>query len=727
MDLRAYGFSSKSSVPTCSRSESTGSESGDEIFEPSSPKRLCTIATSKPSQRSKLSDVRKYNKKWEQQFPWLEYDEHIQGVFCRECKKYGNSSQRTGGAWITKPFTNWKKAVEKMRAHSKSDVHIQSCEASLLAERATRQGTIIQQLQHVADQDRLKNRRAIKALIRCTHFLARQHIAHTTNFDKLVDLIVACGGQDIKIFLETAARNASYTSKNAVIDFVNAIGTWVEESLLKRVCEAQFYTIMADECTDVTTIEELSIFCRWTEDGIPVEHFIEIVPMKRADAESIHSALVECLREKGMPLNKIIGMGFDGAATFSGSKTGVQTRLRKQSPHAIFVHCHCHQLQLACVQAANATTGIKHVYVTLTALWKFFHFSPKRAQSLKEVQKVLDLPELKIVKPSDTRWLAHERCVKAVKASYTAIVTSLEHIYQESHEPESLGLKKALCKKSTISAIYLLDYVLPQLAKLSKALQTEKLDLSVVSSVVEATIQSIDDAVLPAANWVLQLLEDCDDLQTATEVMLTQQDITSFQDDVGKPFVALVKENISNRFSSSKDIITSFSIFDPKKVPGPTSVDLTTYGEDSIGTLLDHYGKDLRGETVEGIAFEKAAIISRDVLTEWKTYRQLMTKQPKEDMTAQLKELAVNDTIIALLPNLHKLAVIFLSLPVATASVERSFSHMKMIKTRLRNRIGELSLSNLMKIAIESPDTLSDNDVEEIVSVWNRKNRRIAV
>ena len=48
-------------------------------------------------------------------------------------------------------------------------------------------------------------------------------------------------------------------------------------------------------------------------------------------------------------------------------------------------------------------------------LWKFFHYSPKRAESLKEIQKVLDLPELKIVKPSDTRWLAHERCVKAVK------------------------------------------------------------------------------------------------------------------------------------------------------------------------------------------------------------------------------------------------------------------------------------------------------------------------
>ena len=77
---------------------------------------------------------------------------------------------------------------------------------------------------------------------------------------------------------------------------------------------------------------------------MPVEHFIEIIPMKKVDAESIHSALVECFWGKSIQLNCIIGMGFDGASTFSGSRTGVQTRLKMQSPHAIFVHCPCHLL-----------------------------------------------------------------------------------------------------------------------------------------------------------------------------------------------------------------------------------------------------------------------------------------------------------------------------------------------------------------------------------------------
>ena len=133
-------------------------------------------------------------------------------------------------------------------------------------------------------------------------------------------------------------------------------------------------------------------------------------------------------------------MGFDGAATFSGDKTRVQRRLKELSPHALFVHCHCHVLQLASVQAANASPGIKHVYTTLMTLRKFFHYSPKHAESLKEIQKVLDLPELKIVKPSDPCWLEHEYCVKAVNASYSSIVLAHENIYETSHEPEALGL-----------------------------------------------------------------------------------------------------------------------------------------------------------------------------------------------------------------------------------------------------------------------------------------------
>ena len=126
---------------------------------------------------------------------------------------------------------------------------------------------------------------------------------------------------------------------------------------------------------------------------------------------------MEYCREKNIQLGRLIGMGFNEAATFSADKTRVQRRLKEISLHALFVHNCCHVLQLASVQAANVTPGIKHVYTTLMTLWNFFHYSPKCAESLKKSQKVLDLPEHKIVKPSDTRWLAHECCVKAVSSA----------------------------------------------------------------------------------------------------------------------------------------------------------------------------------------------------------------------------------------------------------------------------------------------------------------------
>ena len=104
---------------------------------------------------------------------------------------------------------------------------------------------------------------------------------------------MSCGGETLLTICDRAVGNATYTSKMAVVEFVKALGAWVEESLLKRLHMAPFFSIMADECTDVTTIEELTIFCRWVESGVPEEHFIEILPLKKANAESIYSALVE--------------------------------------------------------------------------------------------------------------------------------------------------------------------------------------------------------------------------------------------------------------------------------------------------------------------------------------------------------------------------------------------------------------------------------------------------
>ena len=196
---------------------------------------------------------------------------------------------------------------------------------------------------------------------------------------------------------------------------------------------------------------------------------------------------------------------------------------------------------------------------------------------------------MKVIKPSDTRW---QRYVKAIKASYSAIFITIGQIYETTHEPEALGIHGVLCKLSTIAAIYLLDFTLQQVAKLSKTLQTEQLDLSLISSLVDATVQSLDDAVLPGGNWVLELLDNIDDLKTATKVTIDADKILSFQNTIAKPFVADLKANLTSRFASSNAVVSALSIFDPRKVPEQDSVSLPTYGEESVGKLIAHYGDD---------------------------------------------------------------------------------------------------------------------------------------
>ena len=47
---------------------------------------------------------------------------------------------------------------------------------------------------------------ALKSLVRCTHFLTRHHIAHSTNFTQLVDLVVSCGARELQVFLDNTSK-----------------------------------------------------------------------------------------------------------------------------------------------------------------------------------------------------------------------------------------------------------------------------------------------------------------------------------------------------------------------------------------------------------------------------------------------------------------------------------------------------------------------------------------
>ena len=55
-------------------------------------------------------------------------------------------------------------------------------------------------------------------------------------------------------------------------------------------------------------------------------------------------------------------------------------------------------------------------------------------------------------------------------------------------------------------------------AKLSRSLQAKNIDLITIAPHADATLNTLDDVVLPAATWVLKLLNTKDDLEAASDI-----------------------------------------------------------------------------------------------------------------------------------------------------------------------------------------------------------------
>ena len=197
-----------------------------------------------------------------------------------------------------------------------------------------------------------------------------------------------------------------------IVELLTSISKTLEKSLLSSLKRSPFYSLMADESADVASQEKLSVCARWLDQNKPVEHFLGIIHAKETNARAIAGYLCEFMKSKGITFEKMRGLGFDGANTMSGHRSGVQMHLRLHAPSAIYIHCRCHQLQLAAINAAKEHVQVNRVLGTLLTIWKAFHYSPKKAAKLADIQAKLESPEIKMQKPSDTRWLARERAVR---------------------------------------------------------------------------------------------------------------------------------------------------------------------------------------------------------------------------------------------------------------------------------------------------------------------------
>ena len=99
--------------------------------------------------------------------------------------------------------------------------------------------------------------------------------------------------------------------------------------------------------------------------------------MPRVRAIDIANAIISTLEELGLSLQNLRGEGYDGAATMSGEKSGVQKQLRDIQPKALYIHCAGHSINLAIVSSC-AIPSVSNCIDTIKSMTIWIKSSPKR-------------------------------------------------------------------------------------------------------------------------------------------------------------------------------------------------------------------------------------------------------------------------------------------------------------------------------------------------------------
>ncbi|VDI24426.1 Hypothetical predicted protein [Mytilus galloprovincialis] len=188
----------------------------------------------------------------------------------------------------------------------------------------------------------------------------------------------------LKQHLATAAYNAKYLSPDIQNEIIAIAGDEVLEVILSRARCAKWFSIMADECTDVANLEQMAVCIRFVDvKSIVNEDFIGFVPLDKVDAASISTALLKIMEDCKLDLRNLRGQGYDGASVMSGLKSGVSARIKELQPRAEYHHCRAHALNLVISSSCRSVDMIRTVFDDVNQLTWFLGGSPKRTAILK--------------------------------------------------------------------------------------------------------------------------------------------------------------------------------------------------------------------------------------------------------------------------------------------------------------------------------------------------------
>ena len=543
---------------------------------------------------------------------------------------------------------------DKLLQHERSGVHQASLtlhQESLLrsATSTTISEVVMESAVITADET------AFSDALRCMYFLMKGEMAYTTHFADLQSLCILLGNTTLPLLRK--ARNLNYLSKQTMGEMVASIGLALEADMLEEIRSSRYFSIIIDEATDISVTKSLGLCIQYLDNEANIRvRAVKVIELKHGTAEAITDAVFNYLSASSLDQQKLAGGACDGASVMTGPLTGVIARIKLKVPLFLATHCVAHRLSLAAVNACADSSLVSRFQSLLNEIYSFFSRSTVHTQHLKEVEKAMNDPQLKLTRATETRWLSHQNAVDALRRSIVSVKLLMEQ-EAETGNAVALGLSIQLKKPAFIATLLVLSDVLSLLGNLSRCFQSNTLNLLSVEDVVrdcKSALSELKDYPLQGG-YSMELGSLLATLEIS-EALDEHSYVPQVQSYIGKLIA-----NIDHRFPQLH-LTSLFGYFDPR------NVHLGNLG--AMLELAEHFHMDGAQLWSEFLVYRSFA----------KNLHLPSGMTPIHAVSKAILAPAKKETMSVLFPLISDLLARLVVLPAASAEVERVFSSMKHIK-----------------------------------------------
>ncbi|KAG8645341.1 hypothetical protein MANES_10G056233v8 [Manihot esculenta] len=310
---------------------------------------------------------RRFQVAWFKDYEWLEYSVSKDKAYCLYCYLFANNNRSGGNVFTEIGFNNWKDERRAFVNHEGSPGSSHSGCRMKVEQYYNQRGNVNQLLtrQTAAMEDDYRTR--LSMVVSVARILLEEGLPfrghdesaeslHRGNFLEHISWVCKREENVNKVMGKNAPGNNQLTSPTIQRDIIECCAMETRKIILNELGEKKF-ALLVDEARDCSVKEQMSLVLRFVNDkGMVLERFLGLVHVNETSAKH------------DLSLAKLRGQGYDGAANMSGEFNGLKTLILKENKNAHYIHCFAHQLKLVVVTASHESESVGDFFETLSMI-----------------------------------------------------------------------------------------------------------------------------------------------------------------------------------------------------------------------------------------------------------------------------------------------------------------------------------------------------------------------